>query len=33
MIIISGFEITCFPSVYGNNLLQLCIVEKEREMD
>ena len=33
MRIFSGFEIICFPSVYGNNLWQLCIAGKECEMD
>ena len=28
----SGFEIICFPSVYGNNLWRLCIAGKECEM-
>lgn len=33
MRIFSGFKIICFPSVYGNNLWQLCIAGKECEMD
>ena len=33
MRIFSGFEIICSPSVHGNNLWQLCIAGKEREMD
>ena len=32
MRIFSGFEIICFPSVYGNNFWQLCIAGKECEM-
>ena len=33
MRIFSGFEMICLPSVYGNNLWQLCIAGKECEMD
>ena len=29
----SGFKMICSPSVHGNNLLQLCIAEKECEMN
>lgn len=33
MRIFSGFERIGFPSVYGNDLWQLCIAGKECEMD